>query len=986
MRLSPLDKKVIEAFVHKKDLSPEQSLLSTDGRSLLKHGMGGEKVAVWRGPQIAIVSTVSAKSDEVVIRYLTKVAGKGLVTWEGLKFQTGGDALYRGQWDGWILAFVPGRSKPVGRLDWSEYNGSYQVKMVEVEPEFRRSGIATAMYRKLFKDQGISKRDLVPSMRTPEGDAFRRYAPIAHRVAERYAGQIVHINDPWVDKMRKDFLTLMKNIPRVKDYKTAIELKEAMNRWAQFFNEVFFERFLNKSLKYDNTIREDVRAYIDRKLRKPAWDLYIEMSLPIARADDFWSEDARFRQFEREVRPWNQRIRRKAQVFWRELRDAILYYEDPEHKIRYRGEDEPPSLQAEVPIQERQVLEGFQVIMKGYEDDEWRRETLGAIRAGLRIYRRNAKQRLPILLQKQLPVIVEFEATLDKGGEYNHNGTITLYASSVSGKGPNWAAHVMAHEMGHHLWRSYLSGGAQEFWRTAIKGDYGSLDIQKLVDNWPGDAWAFEFPKLLGTTNPLLALQVDALSHDPAYSSGREGLQSKEDFQKLLDRGETTLRVPKTPITGYANKNPEEAFCEAIGLLVSYGPRAVHKKVRSWLDIVLPGQVKLAMARRVADRFAAAIGDPVKLLSAFKDALDYLARLENVVPQLQHGLEVLEAARAGKIDLTDPEMAGVVKTWRETLREFRIVPKIAFDRARYSGASNLFMALLQQYDMPNTTRRVIERAARSFNRVRMQKPSDVKAAEVYVKMLRDWRAWYAAAADALAHGKLHDESTTKLQAGSFTIVNTGGFSNDVVKETAQVVEKAAQALRSHGLGRVCYGEVLLANTIGRSSRILAFYLKEKDELFVRANLKGKKSAAIETLIHELGHRLHFRFLKGKNREIHAIYQRIAGNDHSQLMELAQTNRPKPGDTIVSGGKTYEVTNIGYRRGLTVELQRVDDPATKAHVSLEGWLEMKGVVPPGGAFVSAYAKKNYEENFAEMIVHYCLGTLPPDQVKMLEEVL
>ena len=427
----------------------------------------------------------------------------------------------------------------------------------------------------------------------------------AARVAVRFlaAAEVVQISGPWVDKMRKDFLVLMKNIPRIKDYKDAHRVKEAMKIWNNRFSELFFERFLNKGLKYDRDIKEDVRGYIDHLLRKPAWDFHLEMTFPIGHADDYWSEEARFSQYEREVKKWSQRVRRKAQVFWKAVREAVHYYEDPENKIRYKGQNEPPTLQVEMPSSDRAVVEGFQLIMKGYDPSESsNRVELEMLKEGLKTYRANASKRLPILLQKQLPVVVEFEATLDKGGEYNRNGTITFYASSAYSKGPKWVSHAMAHEMGHHLWRAVLSGAAQEFWTTAIKGDYGDLDIQHLLDNWPGDAWAFQFSEKLGDTDPLLALQVEALSHDRAYG-GRDGLQTKEDFQKLLDEGQRTIRVPKTPISGYANKNPEEAFCEAIGLLVTYGPRAVHEKIRGWLNIVLPGQVK--MAQRIVDRWAA---------------------------------------------------------------------------------------------------------------------------------------------------------------------------------------------------------------------------------------------------------------------------------------------------------------------------------------------------------------------------------------------
>ena len=454
----------------------------------------------------------------------------------------------------------------------------------------------------------LNSQYLVPGLEddyTKDGTVSEKMVKdAARRVADRFAGRIVQINGPWVDKMRKDFLALMKNVPRVKDYKSAHVLKEAIRVWDKRFNELFFEKWLNKGLKNDPTISDTVRDNLNYDLRKPAWDLHLELGLPIGFADEYWTEGQRFAQYEQEVRKWSQRVRRKAQVFWKAVREAIEYYEDPENKIRFKGENEPPTLQVEMPTSDQTVLEGFRLVMQGYDGTERQVEALAVLKAGLKTYRKNASKRMPILLKQQLPVIVEFELTLDKGAEYNGNGTITLYTSSLNSKGPNWCAHMMAHEMGHHVWRSFMSGGARDFWVTAIKGDYGDLDIQHLVDNWPGNTWAYEFAKEMGTKDPILALQVEAISHDRAYQGGRrDGLQTKEDFQKLLDSGERTLRVPKNPITGYANKNPEEAFCEAIGLLVTYGPGAVLPQIRQWLDIVLPGQVK--MAQRIVDRWAA---------------------------------------------------------------------------------------------------------------------------------------------------------------------------------------------------------------------------------------------------------------------------------------------------------------------------------------------------------------------------------------------
>ena len=108
--------------------------------------------------------------------------------------------------------------------------------------------------------------------------------------------------------------------------------------------------------------------------------------------------------------------------------------------------------------------------------------------------------------------------------------------------------------------------------------------------------------KVSGSCGTPLQLEVLSQGHGDSTAYWR-----KEDFQEALDSGVTTLSVPKTPITGYAGKNPEEAFCEAVGLLVAYGPRAVHEKIRHYLEIVIPGKVKLARENLVNRYLALAV-------------------------------------------------------------------------------------------------------------------------------------------------------------------------------------------------------------------------------------------------------------------------------------------------------------------------------------------------------------------------------------------
>jgi hypothetical protein len=406
---------------------------------------------------------------------------------------------------------------------------------------------------------------------------------IARRVLTRYVEAATKTLDlSWVESLRKDFLALMKNLPRVKDYDTAHQLRAAFTTYRERFEEMFFMRFLHRDLKenYEKYgISKSDSEWLWRKLGEEVGPWAAELRLPIDFATDYWNTASRYAQFEHDWPKWEARVRRRSQVAWKAIREAIEWIERNGKKV-----------DVTMPDVDQANIEGFRVQIRGYNPAEsYGVKGVEIFKQGLRIYRHNAAARFPLLLKKQCPIILECDSSIDKAGEYNYQGLIIFHAWGVSSETPARAAHILAHEMGHHLFRTYLSGDARTFWEQTIQGDYGDIDLKELLDRWPGDAWAFDMPSKM-KDDPLLALQV------AAYSGKRENesRQSKADFQELYDQGIHTLRVPKTPITGYAGKNAEEAFCEAVGLLVAYGPRAVHERIRWWLDTVLSGQVKVA--------------------------------------------------------------------------------------------------------------------------------------------------------------------------------------------------------------------------------------------------------------------------------------------------------------------------------------------------------------------------------------------------------
>jgi hypothetical protein len=75
--LGKLDKSVIDAFYYKKEKAGK--VVSTDGDSLNKIGMGGQTIAQWLDPsgKIAISAVTDVKSTESILKYMKKSIPKG---------------------------------------------------------------------------------------------------------------------------------------------------------------------------------------------------------------------------------------------------------------------------------------------------------------------------------------------------------------------------------------------------------------------------------------------------------------------------------------------------------------------------------------------------------------------------------------------------------------------------------------------------------------------------------------------------------------------------------------------------------------------------------------------------------------------------------------------------------------------------------------------------------------------------------------------
>ena len=75
--LKPIDKSVIDAFYYKKE--KEGKVVSTDGDTLTKMGIGGQQIAKWVGRKIKITAVSDVKSTEAILKYMKKSIPSGLL-------------------------------------------------------------------------------------------------------------------------------------------------------------------------------------------------------------------------------------------------------------------------------------------------------------------------------------------------------------------------------------------------------------------------------------------------------------------------------------------------------------------------------------------------------------------------------------------------------------------------------------------------------------------------------------------------------------------------------------------------------------------------------------------------------------------------------------------------------------------------------------------------------------------------------------------
>lgn len=401
------------------------------------------------------------------------------------------------------------------------------------------------------------------------------------KTAKALVARKVPLTKGRIETFRKDFLIFMKNVKVVKNYSQAMHWRDVMSKWRERLDDYLYKYLMDElhNLRYRNEISDDDFKYWDNKIRKNTWSFMISVQVPIYESDDYYTEEDRYRDYERNLRKWDNRVRREARVAWDVLFDFVSWLEAANNK----------QISVPEPEDEKIDIEGFNVIFRGTDTlsnygREIFPEKVEKIKEGFKRYRARASRVMPEVLKKKLPIMVDFRIQLDLGGEYRGN-YVLIIASVIDN--PNKFVHVLAHEMGHHLWRTNVSGDGRDFWYKFISGNYGELDLLDVVKKYSGQNLFFN--EEMKKKDPLLFLQVNGLLYIPFLRGVFDDISKVDELVGKIDSGaiKRTVMVSKKPITDYSAKNPEEAFCEAIGVLVAYGASYVDEEVRDVLKRII---------------------------------------------------------------------------------------------------------------------------------------------------------------------------------------------------------------------------------------------------------------------------------------------------------------------------------------------------------------------------------------------------------------
>lgn len=316
------------------------------------------------------------------------------------------------------------------------------------------------------------------------------------------------------------------------------------------------------------------------------------------------------------------------------------------------------------------------------------------------------------------------------------------------------------------------------------------------------------------------------------------------------------------------------------------------------------------------------------------------------------------------------------------------------------GARNVFLGALRDYSFPPPVRKNLEKVSAELSKTKLAaRTSSTASASIPERMrknVEDIGAAIQAVTEVMTKEARGDvcQKNECFDGGCFRVVNTGGFDARTMTLATRLSEEAARLINEAGFSQVCYGDVYVTQKVKQEST-LAFYDLSEDRMYIRAKpKKGEEALEVESIVHELGHRLHFRFVPPeKNRQIQSVFDQWEARFAGSPVD-SSTFAPKVGDTFEQGKRRYVVVSdrgtpgdprrpIVFHRALpdgSPDPKYLNQSMTAERLALALGLGKRTDDP----FPSPYARTKPSEMLAELFRAVVMGTATAEQRRVFQE--
>lgn len=405
--------------------------------------------------------------------------------------------------------------------------------------------------------------------------------------------EVVTLGPDLIKRLKEEYQMLMRNAgARVKTLNDAEEFLEGVMTWVEYLRKLcigsghsnnnspirlwaYKHSLLTKyySEKMDAEISD-----IDRAVKAAFSDLELALEdVPSTfrlRQREGKSPEECLQWLKDQLENWKRRSASRAVKFWDVLDYAIVWL-----KRTALNAEENPALP--VSRSTKTTIEGWQVQIEGEVE---KMETLKHI---LKTARSRLASVYPQVLRIAPPLHL-LSADLGTGGLYYGNKIVLNIHTFISSTSPMEGVHVLIHELGHHVYRT-LSADVKKMWDTAVRSDKATVHLSRLFADMKDDEDVLDYLKRLHSSGRYVDyLHLETLLYLPGSVGFHEKIHTHAEVRAAIAKHGDTISLPAHPVTYYASKNTEEAFCEAFGLRIAYGPRTLHPMILALLKTALP--------------------------------------------------------------------------------------------------------------------------------------------------------------------------------------------------------------------------------------------------------------------------------------------------------------------------------------------------------------------------------------------------------------